>query len=60
MKTTISVIITDQGCGGSYCGNCGCEIILSLSKDMPKNCPECNFEFTKIDKPYINLGGSDF
>jgi len=69
----ISVLITDQGNGGTYCGHCNYDLDPYLSKRLNERlanpdkepahqqCPKCTY-LLKDDPsgPYINSGGSDF
>jgi hypothetical protein len=57
-ETWAQVIVTDQGNGATYCGQCG-ENFDKHGVLCPKECPKCRRKVVDSNV-WINQGGSDF
>jgi hypothetical protein len=59
-EARISILVTDMGNGGAFCGKCSCDLDHGDPRvKLPACCPQCGAKFTGRDEP-INMGGSDF
>ena len=53
-------IVTDQGNGSAYCGNCD-TYLGSNPLQLPKTCFKCGYALVEGEgHVFVNRGGSDF
>ena len=53
--TTVTILVTDQGNGATYCDTCEFRAV-----DFPAICPSCARRVVGISRVDGDLGGSDF